>query len=331
MVRPPDDAMLAFLLGTAIGVMMLLSVVEMWIHNAMEHGWLSITLSAAAGALFFRLAHPLLNKLTGDAEGAGAHAAPAAAAELVPPARPARERQGGAGAGRGARKSKRGGPDKSGGDGAAASSASRENGSQSAQETTPLLEAEADAGSRPGSDVASATPTPAAHPPPSPGLLKKEAPPAPPADVRRLLRLGLVMALTMTLHNLPEGAAVAFSSFTSLGPLMALAIAVHNIPEGLIVAAPIYAATGSRAKALGLAALSGASEPVGALAVILAVRPWLTVDRLQRLLAGVGGLMAAVCVLELWPEAVRCRAPGRLAAGIALGAGLMAWTLWIGV
>jgi hypothetical protein len=64
------------------------------------------------------------------------------------------------------------------------------------------------------------------------------------------------MAVTMTLHNLPEGfavrapvahqlsalptplflAQVAFASFTDFGPLMAMAVALHNIPEGLIVA-----------------------------------------------------------------------------------------------
>jgi hypothetical protein len=37
---------------------------------------------------------------------------------------------------------------------------------------------------------------------------------------------------------------------------MALAIALHNIPEGVIIAAPIYAATGNRWKAVGLATAS---------------------------------------------------------------------------
>lgn len=41
----------------------------------------------------------------------------------------------------------------------------------------------------------------------------------------------LLMAVTMTLHNLPEGFAVAFAAFTDFGPVMALAIAIHNIPE----------------------------------------------------------------------------------------------------
>ena len=51
-------------------------------------------------------------------------------------------------------------------------------------------------------------------------------------------------------------AQVAFSAFTDFGAVMALAIAVHNIPEGVIVAAPVFAATGSRWKAMGIAVAS---------------------------------------------------------------------------
>jgi zinc transporter ZupT len=39
-----------------------------------------------------------------------------------------------------------------------------------------------------------------------------------------MLRLGLLMTITLTIHNLPEGFAVAFSAFTNIGPIMALAI-----------------------------------------------------------------------------------------------------------
>ena len=96
------------------------------------------------------------------------------------------------------------------------------------------------------------------------------------------------MAFTMTLHNMPEGLAVAFSSYTDIGPIMALAIAMHNIPEGIIVAAPIFAATGSRTKALLIATASGLSEPVGALLALVFVKPYLTEDRLHFMLAGTG-------------------------------------------
>jgi ZIP family zinc transporter len=121
---------------------------------------------------------------------------------------------------------------------------------------------------------------------------------------------------------------VAFAAFTDFGPIMAAAIALHNIPEGLIVAAPVYAATGSRWKALGLATASGLSEPLGALLALLLVKPFLTAARLQYLLSFVGGVMAAVSLLELWPEAKRCRNDQRMAWGIALGASLMGATLF---
>lgn len=105
------------------------------------------------------------------------------------------------------------------------------------------------------------------------------------------------MAFTMTLHNMPEGLAVAFSSYTDFGNIMALAIAMHNIPEGIIVAAPIYAATGSRSQALLIATLSGLSEPLGALSALVFVKPFLTPQRLQCSLAFTGvPSLPAMCV-----------------------------------
>lgn len=147
-----------------------------------------------------------------------------------------------------------------------------------------------------------------------------------------LMRLGLLMAVTMTIHNLPEGFAVAFSAFTGFGKLMAAAIAIHNIPEGLVIAVPIYAATNSKVKAVGLAAASGLSEPLGALVALFIFKPFVdTVQQLDYVLACVGGVMLAVCGLELWPEGRKCRQDVRLAQGIVLGALVMGWTLSVGV
>jgi len=157
----------------------------------------------------------------------------------------------------------------------------------------------------------------------------------------QLMRLGTLMAVAMTAHNAPEGFAVAFSADTPMGPLMALAIAVHNVPEGVVIAAPIYAASGSRLKAVGWAALSGLSEPVGALVALLVARPllrsaeawsvlWGGGELLPYVLAAVGGVMLAVCALELWPEARACQRDGRMAQGVLAGTAAMAWTLWVG-
>lgn len=50
--------------------------------------------------------------------------------------------------------------------------------------------------------------------------------------------------------------------------------------------------------------------------------------RLHYILGFVGGLMAAVSVLELWPEARKCRHDQRMYLGIALGMALMGATLF---
>lgn len=103
-------------------------------------------------------------------------------------------------------------------------------------------------------------------------------------------------------------------------------------PEGLIIAVPIYAATNSKAQAIGLAAASGLSEPLGALLALFVLRPFVTsTERLDYVLASVGGVMLAVCGMELWPEARKCRQDLRMMQGILLGSAVMAWTLYVGV
>lgn len=52
--------------------------------------------------------------------------------------------------------------------------------------------------------------------------------------------------------------------------------------------------------------LQGLSEPAGALIALLAVGPYLTPEGLQLVLGTVGGIMIAVCVVELLPEGRKC-------------------------
>jgi len=83
-----------------------------------------------------------------------------------------------------------------------------------------------------------------------------------------LMRMGLVSAAAIALHNFPEGIAtfVAVLDNPRLGASIAAAVALHNIPEGIAVAVPVFYATGSRGKAFAWSFLSGLSEPLGALA-----------------------------------------------------------------
>lgn len=58
----PDESTLAFLLGSAVGVMSTVSIAELWWHKALAHGWLGITTAVAAGGVLFAVLDPLLPK-----------------------------------------------------------------------------------------------------------------------------------------------------------------------------------------------------------------------------------------------------------------------------
>lgn len=48
---------------------------------------------------------------------------------------------------------------------------------------------------------------------------------------------GLLAALAVSIHNMPEGLATFISTVADsrMGVAMAIAIAMHNIPEGIVV------------------------------------------------------------------------------------------------
>ena len=67
---------------------------------------------------------------------------------------------------------------------------------------------------------------------------------------QKLMRMGVLTALAIAVHNFPEGLATFVSALQEPNvavPIVA-AIAIHNIPEGIAVSVPIYQATGSRAQ-----------------------------------------------------------------------------------
>lgn len=146
----------------------------------------------------------------------------------------------------------------------------------------------------------------------------------------RLLRSGILLAAVVTLHNLPEGLAtfVATLEQPTGGITLAVAIAIHNIPEGLAVAAPIYAATGSRVRALAWATVSGLAEPFGAVVGYLLLRALLPEEWLILSLALVAGMMLAVSFLELLPAARRYETHySQSLVGFFLGAVVMVLSL----
>ena len=84
---------------------------------------------------------------------------------------------------------------------------------------------------------------------------------------------GVIMALAIALHNLPEGMVIGASYVhTDIGDiwsknqlLIAIVIGLHNIPEGMSVAVPLMAGGMKKGKAILVTALSGAPTVIGAL------------------------------------------------------------------
>ena len=123
-----------------------------------------------------------------------------------------------------------------------------------------------------------------------------------------LMRMGLVTALALTLHNFPEGIATFMAGYSDLrlGLPITLSIAMHNIPEGIAVSVPVYFGTGSRGKAFGISALSGLSEPLGALAAYFILAPFLSSATLGVIFGAVAGIMIYLSLDELIPQSQRC-------------------------
>lgn len=122
---------------------------------------------------------------------------------------------------------------------------------------------------------------------------------------RKLMRMGLLTALAIAIHNFPEGLATFAATLydPAVGISIAIAIAIHNIPEGIAVAVPLRAATGSRAKALLHSFLSGLAEPIGAMVGYFVLRSFFSPITLGILFAGVAGIMVFISLDELIPTA----------------------------
>lgn len=124
-------------------------------------------------------------------------------------------------------------------------------------------------------------------------------------DDSKLMRIGMVTALAVGIHNFPEGMATFMSALQepSIAIPIAIAIAIHNIPEGIAISVPIFFATGDRRKAFIYSFLSGLSEPIGALIGYLLLLPFMGPVTMGVMFAIVAGIMVFISLDELLPAA----------------------------
>lgn len=132
-----------------------------------------------------------------------------------------------------------------------------------------------------------------------------------PEGPRSRLSRTTMLLLAVSIHHLPEGMAVGVvlagaehteTGITSMSALIVAAgIAIQNVPEGAIISIPMRAAGKSRWKSFTLGCLSGAIQPIGAIAVILLSTA--SIPLLPYMLSFAAGAMLYVVVEELIPEA----------------------------
>lgn len=124
-------------------------------------------------------------------------------------------------------------------------------------------------------------------------------------EKKGLMRVGIMTALAISIHNFPEGLATFMAAISdpALGISIAIAVAIHNIPEGIAVSVPIYYATGSRKKAFLYSFLSGLAEPAGALLGFILLHRIMNNVLFGMVFAGVAGIMVYISFDELLPAA----------------------------
>jgi ZIP family zinc transporter len=144
-----------------------------------------------------------------------------------------------------------------------------------------------------------------------------------------LMRMGLLSALAIAIHNFPEGLATFTGALTdpALGLSIAVAVAIHNVPEGIAVSIPLYYATGSKKRAFLWSFLSGLSEPVGALVGYLLLSAIFNDLVFGLLFAAVGGIMVFISLDQLLPTAEKYGEHHLAIYGLVAGMVVMALSL----
>ncbi len=132
----------------------------------------------------------------------------------------------------------------------------------------------------------------------------------------------LLVGGTITLHNIPEGFAIAaaFAASSPLGWLVSVSMAVQDFPEGLIVSAPLAAYGISKKQSVFWGVFSGAVEAGAAIVGFFLIAATTTLTPVA--LAFSAGAMAFVTLFELLPDAFSCK--DRRLPIIALALGLAA-------
>lgn len=147
-------------------------------------------------------------------------------------------------------------------------------------------------------------------------------------EQHHMLHAGLLIALGMSIHNVPQGLAVGTGLAAGFAWPLSLLLMLHNIPEGMAMALPLKVGRVAALRIVGIALLTAAPTVVGAVLGVLISE--VSGAFVGGCLAFAAAAMIYITVSELIPQAAGLGGKAVLilatVAGAALG-GLFVWLL----
>lgn len=144
-----------------------------------------------------------------------------------------------------------------------------------------------------------------------------------------LYKMGVFSAISIGIHNFPEGITTFISALKDplLGITVAVAIGLHNLSVGMAIAIPIYFSSGNRKAAIFYTFLSAMTSPTGALMAYLFLLKFLN-DLIFGILFGIiAGIMVFICLDEILPTAEKFGKHHLVISGIIFGMLIMSLSI----
>lgn len=118
-----------------------------------------------------------------------------------------------------------------------------------------------------------------------------------------LSQLGIISAIAIAIHNLPEGLAIFTAGLKDITVAIPIAAAVimHNIPLSIAISVPIYYSTKSKKKAFLYTLMVGLFQPIGAIVGYVLLSNFFNDGLFGILFAIISGIMIFVSLDELLP------------------------------
>ncbi len=150
-----------------------------------------------------------------------------------------------------------------------------------------------------------------------------------PISIGKIKKAGILTAIIVAVHNLPEGLATFFTTAQDvmLGLGIVIAIAIHNIPEGMAISIPVYQATHSKRKAFYYSFLSGIAEPIGGVVGFIIIKTLFPNLCIGVLFSLVAGIMTYISLDTLLPLSKDYDSGHYSITGVVVGMMLMGITL----